>query len=93
MTNRFLRYFNFIAFPELEDVSIKTIYQLVLKTFVEAYLPEGVLAAVHPMVDATIDLYNELRKEMLPTPAKPHYTFNLRDIASVMQGVLSANRA
>ena len=45
VTNRFLRYFNFVAFPELEDVSIKTIYQLVLKTFVEAYLPEGVLAA------------------------------------------------
>ncbi|KAJ1636953.1 hypothetical protein T492DRAFT_353499 [Pavlovales sp. CCMP2436] len=43
------------------------------------------------MVAATIDVYFTIVSELLPTPAKPHYTFNLRDIASVMQGCLSAD--
>jgi len=43
------------------------------------------------MVDASIKLYNTLLKELLPTPAKPHYTFNMRDLAAVVQGVLYAD--
>jgi dynein heavy chain len=39
-------------------------------------------------VHATIDLYNQITKSLLPIPAKFHYTFNLRDIAKVFQGIL-----
>lgn len=34
-------------------------------------------------VFATIDLYTQITKNLLPIPAKFHYTFNLRDIAKV----------
>jgi len=91
VTNRFLRYFNFIAFPELEDASMKTIFSVILHTFVEAHLPETLLPLCELLIDASIKLYNSLLKGLLPTPAKPHYTFNLRDLASVVQGVLSAD--
>ena len=65
---------------------MKQIFNVVLQTFVKAYLPPDLLEAVYPMVDATIELYNVIGKELLPTPSKPHYTFNLRDVASVLHG-------
>ena len=36
VTNRFLRYFNFVAFPELEDTSMKQIFTTILRVFVDA---------------------------------------------------------
>lgn len=43
------------------------------------------------LVDATLDVYAVVLRELLPTPAKTHYTFNLRDLSKVFQGVLMAS--
>lgn len=40
-------------------------------------------------VNATTEVYERLLDTMLPAPAKSHYTFNLRDLAKVFQGMLS----
>ena len=40
------------------------------------------------VVGGCIEVYNRISAELLPTPAKFHYTFNLRDISKVFQGVL-----
>jgi len=45
-------------------------------------------ALAEPVVDSSIFLYQKIVKELLPTPAKSHYTFNLRDLAKVIQGML-----
>ena len=65
--------------------------QVILRTFVDAYMPEEVKGIVESTIEATLELYSTLLQELLPTPAKSHYTFNLRDIASVVQGMLSAH--
>lgn len=39
------------------------------------------------MVNATLDLYKMVSKQFLPTPAKSHYLFNMRDMARVFQGI------
>eukprot|EP00232_Nephroselmis_pyriformis_P000669 CAMPEP_0182910510 /NCGR_PEP_ID=MMETSP0034_2-20130328/36368_1 /TAXON_ID=156128 /ORGANISM="Nephroselmis pyriformis, Strain CCMP717" /LENGTH=33 /DNA_ID= /DNA_START= /DNA_END= /DNA_ORIENTATION= len=31
-----------------------------------------------PMVATSLEVYNTVQRELLPTPAKSHYTFNLR---------------
>lgn len=44
------------------------------------------------LTEATIDLYNKVSAKMLPTPAKIHYLFNLRDISKVFQGLLRSSK-
>ena len=44
------------------------------------------------VTDATIELYGEVLNKFLPTPAKIHYLFNLRDISRVFQNLLRANK-
>jgi dynein heavy chain len=43
------------------------------------------------LVVATVQMYNAIRAELLPTPNKSHYTFNLRDMGKVVQGLMRAD--
>ena len=42
-------------------------------------------------MNATIDVYENIREQMRPTPSRAHYMFNLRDVAKVIQGILQAS--
>lgn len=43
------------------------------------------------VLGATLNVYSTIVQELLPTPAKTHYTFNLRDLSKVFQGIYMAS--
>ena len=51
-------------------------------------MARDVAGAAPQAVTATLEVYGTVCKDLLPTPAKSHYTFNLRDLAKVFQGTL-----
>ncbi|KAJ8965677.1 hypothetical protein NQ314_003959 [Rhamnusium bicolor] len=43
------------------------------------------------MVSAAVEVYDRIATDLLPTPAKSHYVFNLRDLSKCIQGVTQAD--
>ena len=48
---------------------------------------QGVKGLKDSIVQATIVTYSEIQSRFKPTPAKSHYTYNLRDVSKVFQGI------
>ncbi|XP_046731532.1 dynein axonemal heavy chain 1 [Silurus meridionalis] len=88
ITQRFTRHFNYLSFTEMEDSSKKKIFTTILGSWMEK-IPE-LMELNENLVDATIKVYATITSGLLPTPAKSHYTFNLRDLSKVFQGLLMA---
>ncbi|KAJ0395885.1 hypothetical protein P43SY_002016 [Pythium insidiosum] len=86
ITQRYVRYFNLLNLVPFDTESLKSIFSRITDWFL-LHFAGAVKALSSPMVAATIELYDTISKSLLPTPAKSHYTFNLRDLAKVFQGV------
>jgi dynein heavy chain, axonemal len=86
--------------PSIE--SINDIYGQILEGYFRKNKSEDFLAAggvnlnddgykvVEKFTQMTIDVWNKVRRSLLPTPAKFHYVFTMRELSRVFQGVLSA---
>jgi dynein heavy chain len=88
VTPRFSRHFNVMCVPPAADASKALIFSSILKGFLTKGYTDDVKKMVDGVVQGTIDVYNRISAELLPTPARFHYLFNLRDISKVFQGLL-----
>ncbi len=88
MTPRFTRHFNMICLPNPNEDSLKRIFNAVMRGFMDSGgFSEEIQNLAKKMVNASVELYGRICKDLLPTPAKTHYTFNLRDLSKIFQGM------
>ena len=87
VTPRFTRHFHVLCMPPASDDVLRTIFSAILGGWA-APLPADLRDLTPRIVAATTEVFNRVRDVMRPTPAKSHYTFNLRDVSKVFQGML-----
>lgn len=89
VTERLLRHFASVSVTPFEESTVSLIFSSVLRWHWDRHpkFSAGVQALTDKLVAATRDLYAAVTATLLPTPAKTHYTYNLRDQSRVFQGL------
>ena len=89
ITQRFTRHFHIFCLPPPSDLVLESIFSQILHRFlVENKFNEEIAQLSSKFVDSTIKIFQSVSADLRPTPAKSHYTFNLRDVSKVFQGCL-----
>jgi dynein heavy chain len=88
ITLRFSRHFNILYCEQYEPDSLQRIFSNILEWYfmnLKNPAPKVITNISEKIVESTIKIYNSIKvsKELLPTPAKSHYIYNLRDISKV----------
>uniref|UniRef100_A0A3Q3S6H3 Dynein axonemal heavy chain 7 n=1 Tax=Mastacembelus armatus TaxID=205130 RepID=A0A3Q3S6H3_9TELE len=78
VTPRYLRHFNTVTINDFDEKTI------MCNLFA---FPKPFAALTSQIVNSTMSVYQEATKNLLPTPTKSHYLFNLRDVSRVIQGI------
>ena len=88
ITARFLRHLNLVSIATFDDDVMIKIFSTILQWFfIKGKFSTEVAKQESKIVTGTLDVYKMAFKELLPTPLKSHYLFNLRDFAKVIIGV------
>lgn len=94
VTNRYLRHFSVVSVTAFDNDNMTTIFTSLVDWWLRKYsYASAVVKLNKQLVAASLDVYERCQRELLPTPAKSHYTFNLRDVSKVVQGAAPSSHA
>ncbi|XP_063065421.1 dynein axonemal heavy chain 12 [Engraulis encrasicolus] len=89
VTSRFTRHFNICSINVFSDDTMLHIFSKIVAFYLRNNeFPSECFTVGNLIVNATLEVYKQAMENLLPTPAKSHYTFNLRDFSRVIQGCL-----
>uniref|UniRef100_A0A094ZX25 Dynein heavy chain 7, axonemal n=1 Tax=Schistosoma haematobium TaxID=6185 RepID=A0A094ZX25_SCHHA len=88
VTQRFMRHFHVISMTPFNDETMTRIFSTLMNIYIRSqefsseYITVGQI-----IVSSTLEVYKAAIENLLPTPAKSHYLFNLRDFSRVILGI------
>lgn len=89
ISGRVLRHFEVVGATPVSDASMRRIYGAIGAAFAASNGFEDKIKLLYgTAVDATLEVYTTMLTKFLPSPAKSHYTFNLRDFGRVIAGMM-----
>ena len=95
ISSRYIRHFNVIYIEPYSPDSLKYIFTTIMEwNFASKNQPPfagPIQALKENIVGNTIFIYEETQRKFRPTPARSHYTYNLRDVSKVFQGIAKSN--
>nr|XP_051677372.1 dynein axonemal heavy chain 14 isoform X4 [Oryctolagus cuniculus] len=90
---RLLKHFSILVLPHPPQSALRSIFQAHLGIYYTLNnFTSDVLETMHMITSCSIEMYQQVAKIMLPTPAKCHYLFNLRDLFKLLRGLLQADK-
>ncbi|XP_014395404.1 PREDICTED: dynein heavy chain 14, axonemal [Myotis brandtii] len=91
---RLLKHFSVLVLPHPPQSALRTIFQVHLGMYfsIHNFTPEVQKSKDH-IISCSLAIYYQVCQNMLTTPTKCHYLFNLRDIFKLLLGLLQADRA
>jgi len=91
ITPRIQRHFNLLTYTDMQFESISTIFTNIVESFFYNFT-DAIKDCISHLIECQLEIYdNVLNGPLKPTPNKSHYTFNLRDISKIFQGIVAAN--
>ena len=88
LTPRYVRHHTVVAMTQPSAEAMKRIFLSIVDGSLKLNGIADIMALGKPIVDASVDLFFQVLNDLKPIPAKSHYTFNLRDVSKIVQGVL-----
>eukprot|EP00117_Sycon_ciliatum_P019779 scpid3161/ scgid17821/ Dynein heavy chain 2, axonemal; Axonemal beta dynein heavy chain 2; Ciliary dynein heavy chain 2 len=92
ISNRLMSKYHIINYTIPDDSQMKRIFESIAAYKLQNF-EEEVKNLAEPMAISTINLFSIISEKFLPTPAKSHYVFNMRDISKVFQGIYRADKS
>ncbi|XP_031781103.1 dynein heavy chain 6, axonemal isoform X1 [Nasonia vitripennis] len=90
LTARFVRHFGMLVIPAPTEDSLKSIFRSIMRGFLKDFT-QPIIDIGDRIVGAAVEIYGRIAEDLLPTPEKSHYIFNLRDLSKCIQGILQAD--